>query len=646
MADIFISYSREDRTHVEPIADAVRAMGYSVWWDKDLPGGARYLAATEAELEGAKAVLVIWSKKSVVSHWVADEAGAGRDSGRLIPVSLDGAVAPLGFRQFQVIDFSQWKPGDAAGLGALRAALERLVMPSQGAAAATHARKTVPARTLMLGAAGLAVAAIGGALVLSGGKGQAAISDRAAFFGFTSRGDGATAAIAATANDETVTTLTAMHLPTFAPDETVGQSPGDRLARAKALGARYAVSGDVQADGDGIAISVRLEDVPSSTLLWSEVLKGKDDEPLGVQAAALVTDTLGCFIERVEGLSDRVVELGALIALACRDLRRPSLDTVPAARELALKAPDSAIIHGTLGLTILLTLNAAPEAARPALIAEAEAAMLRGLELDPGEAYSHLSKYQLGVARGQPLAMREQALLAGLKARPADATLNNFYGNFLRGVGLNDKAFPYVSLGIASDPLSTPKRTGYALGLALSGRKADAEEQLAAASRLAKLNPALWQFRMRAAVYGGVGDVAVLLDHPPAGTASETVQCWRDIVAGLASRNAAARTRTSKRAKACVDAGAVPPESVIGALSMLGDVDAALAMAETPVLGMRSYAEHFVPHNAVMRADPRFLALMESNGAMAYWKSTGTVPDFCKTEEAPVCRALGAGAQP
>ncbi|MGH1480226.1 MAG: TIR domain-containing protein [Geminicoccales bacterium] len=32
MADIFISYSRDDRARVESIAKAFEAEGFSVWW--------------------------------------------------------------------------------------------------------------------------------------------------------------------------------------------------------------------------------------------------------------------------------------------------------------------------------------------------------------------------------------------------------------------------------------------------------------------------------------------------------------------------------------------------------------------------------------------------------------------------------------
>ena len=41
--------------------------------------------------------------------WVRDEAAAGRDSGRLVPVTLDATIPPLGFRQYQNVDLSAWK---------------------------------------------------------------------------------------------------------------------------------------------------------------------------------------------------------------------------------------------------------------------------------------------------------------------------------------------------------------------------------------------------------------------------------------------------------------------------------------------------------------------------------------------------------
>jgi hypothetical protein len=109
MVDVFLSYAREDQSLVDRLSAILEGSGYSVWWDRNLIGGARYHDTIEQELNAAKAVLVVWSRASIVSHWVMDEAEIGRDTGRLVPITPDGSMPPLGFRQFQVIDFTPWR---------------------------------------------------------------------------------------------------------------------------------------------------------------------------------------------------------------------------------------------------------------------------------------------------------------------------------------------------------------------------------------------------------------------------------------------------------------------------------------------------------------------------------------------------------
>lgn len=108
MARLFLSYSREDRHLVEPLAALLERAGHSVWWDRRIAGGSDFSAEIARELTAAAVVLVAWSNASVVSHWVKDEAAEGRDRGRLIPLLLDQATAPLGFRQIQAIDLAGW----------------------------------------------------------------------------------------------------------------------------------------------------------------------------------------------------------------------------------------------------------------------------------------------------------------------------------------------------------------------------------------------------------------------------------------------------------------------------------------------------------------------------------------------------------
>lgn len=111
---VFFSYSRTDQSEALPLIKAIEDAGFKVWWDGMLEGGTNFLETTEEALESAKAVVVLWSKTSVSSHWVRDEATSGRDRNILIPLSLDGTMAPLGFRQVQLINLENWKNDQTA----------------------------------------------------------------------------------------------------------------------------------------------------------------------------------------------------------------------------------------------------------------------------------------------------------------------------------------------------------------------------------------------------------------------------------------------------------------------------------------------------------------------------------------------------
>ena len=61
MADVFISYKREDRTRVEPLVQALKSKRFDVWWDADLLPGERIGQAIQQILNKVSCVIVIWS---------------------------------------------------------------------------------------------------------------------------------------------------------------------------------------------------------------------------------------------------------------------------------------------------------------------------------------------------------------------------------------------------------------------------------------------------------------------------------------------------------------------------------------------------------------------------------------------------------
>ncbi|HET7708060.1 MAG TPA: TIR domain-containing protein [Sphingomicrobium sp.] len=108
MAKVFLSYARDDAAAAKQLAECIGRAGHEVWWDRHIQGGSRFASEIDRELKSAQAVVVLWTESSIDSAWVQDEAAEGRDSGRLVPVTMNGCRPPLGFRQFQSVDLEEW----------------------------------------------------------------------------------------------------------------------------------------------------------------------------------------------------------------------------------------------------------------------------------------------------------------------------------------------------------------------------------------------------------------------------------------------------------------------------------------------------------------------------------------------------------
>lgn len=108
MADVFISYAREDTAKARLLAEALIADGLSVWWDHDLIGGDNFREQIADTIERATCVIVIWSDKSVKSRFVKDEANRALEKNTLLPVSIGGATPPVGFGELQTVSFKRW----------------------------------------------------------------------------------------------------------------------------------------------------------------------------------------------------------------------------------------------------------------------------------------------------------------------------------------------------------------------------------------------------------------------------------------------------------------------------------------------------------------------------------------------------------
>ncbi len=111
MSDVFVSYKAEDRRRIKPLVEALQAEGLSVWWDEHLGAGDAWRETIERQLDSARCVLVVWSKRSVApeGRFVRDEATRAQRRGVYVPVLIDTVEPPLGFGESQAVSLRGWR---------------------------------------------------------------------------------------------------------------------------------------------------------------------------------------------------------------------------------------------------------------------------------------------------------------------------------------------------------------------------------------------------------------------------------------------------------------------------------------------------------------------------------------------------------
>lgn len=134
--DIFISYCRQDRPAARLFAEAFVEEGFDVWWDAVMHSGETFDEVIERNLRASKAVVVLWSPRSVASRWVRAEATQADRANKLVPVIIEPCERPIIFELTHTADLPEWK-GDRSDPNwkSLVGDLRRLVPAKEKAAA-------------------------------------------------------------------------------------------------------------------------------------------------------------------------------------------------------------------------------------------------------------------------------------------------------------------------------------------------------------------------------------------------------------------------------------------------------------------------------------------------------------------------------
>jgi TolB-like protein len=406
----FLSYARENKSSAAGLVAALEQAGIDVWWDSHIEGGAAFARSIEAALEASQAVVVLWSQASVTSDWVLDEASRGRSLRKLVPVTLDGTKAPLGFGQYHVIDLSGWKGDPRAGEVL---ALVRAVKSAGTRPAALHRPAGAPAgatasrRGVLLAAAGAVVA--GGAGLLGwrqgwfGGSVQGAGNSVAVLPFKNLSGDADQDYFSDGLSEELRATLARnLNLQVMAQASTsrFRQRQEDAVTIAAALGVAFLLDGSVRRSGSTVRVTADLVDGATGFSRWSEMFERGLEDIFAVQSeiARTVARALAREVapedEAVSGATASVEAYDAYLrgrALYDLSVDEASEQAALAQFDAAIAAdPDYAAAHAARSRSLTAIANAYGQADELApLYAEAIAAARRAIELAPGLADAH-----------------------------------------------------------------------------------------------------------------------------------------------------------------------------------------------------------------------------------------------------------------
>jgi TolB-like protein/Flp pilus assembly protein TadD len=383
--DIFLSYNREDAGVAKRFADAFAAEGLNVWWDTALRSGEAYDEVTEAALRGAKAVVVLWSPRSVVSRWVRAEATIADRCKTLVPVTIEPCERPIMFELTQTADLCHWM-GDAgdrawqALLGDVRRLVGREEDPAAPGSDLPQPEAPTIAETLK--------------------PGQAGSAPSLAVLPFTNRSHLPEDEVFAEGMVEDVISALSQGVNV----RVLGSMATANLSRAamtdptllgRQLGVRYLLEGNVRRVGPNLRVTTQLLEAETGTAIWT----AKFDRPLSELAelqeelvteiaASLDTQVYNLEVERALKKPGNITAWEAVAraysAYRLYDLTAMQL-AIKEARRAVTIAPDYALGQAMLAMT-LATYFAATGPNDPAEVQRIRTVADRALALAPDDA--------------------------------------------------------------------------------------------------------------------------------------------------------------------------------------------------------------------------------------------------------------------
>lgn len=635
MARVFLSYDRDDVDRARLVASVLGKSGHHVWWDQHIRAGTQYSKEIEEALEQADAVVVLWSRNSIDSAWVRDEAAAGRDSGRLVPVTIDGAQPPLGFRQFQTIELARWKGRKAT---AEFAQLLSAIGKSDKSNIEGQHQQNITSRPAYWVSPWLIIAIL-----------VAAIAALAALFWspWRAKNDAPMVAVVAAEPNTGANSLAADLLIKLG---VLQSSHADALQLVD-IDSRQTPDFIIKVGsarvGQGAQANLLLVDNRDGTLLWS----GEFSEPSGRQAdlrqqmAYSAAKVLDCAVQVVSATDQRIgLPTLKLYLSGCANLSNLLAQDPRAAVAIFTKVTEQAPkFEGAWKKLLLADVQTfrVSDRSDPVLRRNLENRIEKARRLNPAIAETFLAEAWLRPPR--PVAGWIDRVQLALARDPDNPDILAYHSIALSNVGLMQEALTDARRAVRSDPLSPAARDALVTAMLNIGQVDAAKEELQKSEQLWPGATSVLQARF--AVEFRVGDASRALAILQSGQlgAGYTPSSAQANSAHESYLKARIEPTTNNKAKAISDARTLYEQDATNswvyarALSEFGGheelidflltSDARVPVSMTWTIFRTSFDE--------LHQDPRFMQIARRLGVLDYWQDTGRWPDFCGQPDLP-----------
>lgn len=642
MASVFLSYSRDDAARIRLLAAALDRAGHTVWWDQYIPGGDEFEGAIEKALASADVVVVAWSESSIHSGWVRDEAAAGRDNHRLVPVTLDGCLPPMGFRQYQTINLSQWKgsprarpliplfdavasKAGAAGLNESRRDLAPVIRRLQ-----PDARRSWVALSVVL------------LLILAGGVLYPRIATWTRASALAPKVSlGQFAVISADLPRELSQVISQEVLAAFGAENavaviTAGSGGGTPSAP-------FLMDGSIRKLDDVVRFTISLTSEQSGVVVWSKAYDHAVADSLAPrQVAVEASQVVRCGLWGASSYRERMSDQALVLYFQfCNEFWGGSSNEttiLDAARRVTVAVPDFSFGWSALALAAVPLSHRAGSAEADQLRKEAIEAAEKSIVLDPLNPEGFMA--MAGLLPLDRFTERERLLKKAISVRPTECGCERqSYGDFLTSVGRMAEAVEQYERARAMMPLAPNSNVRFVHALYMVGQDDQADLILAQMLELWPNADSLRLLKMKSAYWTKRYDEALVVLRSPDLHMS---QAQRDALIAtfeaLVSKSSARKAEAVELLRGLSSDARNNDRLIVAALAALGDQDAALVAARNLVRsrGNMNAAVLFEPNLAAASLTPPFAELVKQLGLTGYWRTTKFIPDVCREAKKPV----------